>query len=1054
MDRRQRKVLAIVALFLMSGALLFLLHVSIPAVVMVFGVPHFMLVMASWMVFPAYFLAHFLPYLASGSLVGQFSMNVPPRLPLAATETIIPDTTGSSAVFWLFDNRSNGVASYSTYDAALTAALAKGGIGSVLTMAPPSSITVTATVQQTLPLGWSLVFEPGTQLTIGVTTGTASSVFTSYHPWIVCKGSNTITGGQFFATTAAYQAMAWAANVSSVSMNGITFTGGSEGIPIIWENTTATPIQSLGISGCTINGGAGSLGYGMTVSGGHLEGLTFTDNEIVTSTAGGGVFTSPSANAGAIVTWEITGNSFTNFSTAAWTAIYLSNSAGAYGTSISGNAFVNLSTATNIAAQWIKISVTTNQRASVSIDSNSFDSVTSPAGNVGVLLLTAGWGVSVTGNDVDGGAANSAPNSAISAMVNVAMADITNLFRCSGNDVTYNLTNHILITSNQTTLTYVHNWMVSDNILNKCWTDSIDFEPTGAMLGLININGNRIADMNLANVANYAGVAINRGNNGQVVGPVVVNRNSMNTMDFTPTTTTYGIFTLGSVDTIFIGFNPAYQQTQGGATAPTAYNHSLNGTIVSSATYGLSQASAQPDGVSIVVNPAGTLSFEPVSLSRGAYPYLRYVPFYSTPTKQAGLYLNTVNSTISQANIGTLAIRPDGKEAWVVVQAGSIAIVNTSTLTVTGSIGVGTNGNNYIAFSPNGKYAYVTDSSLPGIWQINVSTHAVTSLLTGLSGVLGICVSPDGSTLYAASASAATAWAINAATGAILSTLSLTASTFGTPIITPDGNTLYVPIDRTITTVDVFAVNNNYTASSITVGTGPTGAAITPDGRYVYVANNGSTNVSVIDTSTNTVTATISVGNAPNRVWASTDGLWVYVSTTAGITIIQVSTNTVFNVISQSDANNGVLQITPNGELAFMASSTGDVYVFNIATNLLEAQDLTAQTTTSLTLVAIPTAGSLAFTPGFTGKVRVAVKVRGSNNTINDGWTAALLNGSTVLDQQTRTSLAANAEQTMDFYAIVSVTAGTTVTMNLQFAAVTGGTASVKVTSFEITPVE
>ena len=43
-------------------------------------------------------------------------------------------------------------------------------------------------------------------------------------------------------------------------------------------------------------------------------------------------------------------------------------------------------------------------------------------------------------------------------------------------------------------------------------------------------------------------------------------------------------------------------------------------------------------------------------------------------------------------------------------------------------------------------------------------------------------------------------------------------------------------------------------------GPAPVGVAITPDGAFAYVANNGNHTVSVIETASNTVVATVPVG--------------------------------------------------------------------------------------------------------------------------------------------------------------------------------------------------
>ena len=59
---------------------------------------------------------------------------------------------------------------------------------------------------------------------------------------------------------------------------------------------------------------------------------------------------------------------------------------------------------------------------------------------------------------------------------------------------------------------------------------------------------------------------------------------------------------------------------------------------------------------------------------------------------------------------------------------------------------------------------------------------------------------------------------------------------------------------------------------SITVGTGPLGVAITPDGKRAYVTNSDSGDVSVIDTATNMVVATIPVGTLP--FWSGNYSGW------------------------------------------------------------------------------------------------------------------------------------------------------------------------------------
>ncbi len=91
-----------------------------------------------------------------------------------------------------------------------------------------------------------------------------------------------------------------------------------------------------------------------------------------------------------------------------------------------------------------------------------------------------------------------------------------------------------------------------------------------------------------------------------------------------------------------------------------------------------------------------------------------------------------------------------------------------------------------------------------------------------------------------------------------------------------DGNTLYVAnqADGTLSVVLKNPGGGGYggagsttTTTTITVGTEPHGMVLSASGRYLYVTNTRSNNVSVIDTTTNKVTATISnVGPEPRGI--------------------------------------------------------------------------------------------------------------------------------------------------------------------------------------------
>ena len=79
--------------------------------------------------------------------------------------------------------------------------------------------------------------------------------------------------------------------------------------------------------------------------------------------------------------------------------------------------------------------------------------------------------------------------------------------------------------------------------------------------------------------------------------------------------------------------------------------------------------------------------------------------------------------------------------------------------------------------------------------------------------------------------------------------------------VTPDGRRVYVT--NLNNTVSVIATATNAVSATISVGNGPVGVAFTPDGSKAYVANQFDNTVSVIATVSNTVVATINVGPSP-----------------------------------------------------------------------------------------------------------------------------------------------------------------------------------------------
>jgi YVTN family beta-propeller protein len=96
---------------------------------------------------------------------------------------------------------------------------------------------------------------------------------------------------------------------------------------------------------------------------------------------------------------------------------------------------------------------------------------------------------------------------------------------------------------------------------------------------------------------------------------------------------------------------------------------------------------------------------------------------------------------------------------------------------------------------------------------------------------------------------------------------------------------VYVANGSSTNTVRVIDTVSMSVIATVTVGAGPNGLAVSPDGKRVYVTNFSDDTVSVIGTVSNTVTSTIAVGNSPRGVAVSSDGDRIFVANSADGTL-------------------------------------------------------------------------------------------------------------------------------------------------------------------------
>jgi DNA-binding beta-propeller fold protein YncE len=178
-----------------------------------------------------------------------------------------------------------------------------------------------------------------------------------------------------------------------------------------------------------------------------------------------------------------------------------------------------------------------------------------------------------------------------------------------------------------------------------------------------------------------------------------------------------------------------------------------------------------------------------------------------------------------------LAADPNGSIVYVIVSGGNsapgfVVPIDTATDTARKPISVGVRPG-AIAFTPNGKFAFVANEGDDTVTPINVATGTAGTPIharLGSSG-LNILFTPDSRTAYVPGDSEVTV--IDVAAGTVAATIPVRASTLA---ITPDGSKIYGLVNGSLTPIDTAT---NGAGTSLVVAGGE--LVMAPNGKTVYV---------------------------------------------------------------------------------------------------------------------------------------------------------------------------------------------------------------------------
>ena len=369
------------------------------------------------------------------------------------------------------------------------------------------------------------------------------------------------------------------------------------------------------------------------------------------------------------------------------------------------------------------------------------------------------------------------------------------------------------------------------------------------------------------------------------------------------------------------------------------------------------------------------------------------------PATQASAVVDTITLSTALAVSGAAdyeGIAINGSFAYVAdTQTNTVVVIDTGSNTIVGSPIPVSSGATNIAITPDGKSAYVTGNSGVSVIDTQKAQNPATQASalvntitfsgpTFSSATTGIAFTPDGKFAYVAQFNGGTVSVINTATGAVVGS-PIVADTVVGPAgpmgiaISPDGKSAYVTtwLDKTVAVIDTQKAQTPATQASavvntLTVGLQAGGIAITPDGQFAYVANWGDATVSVIALATLSSLPDGTLNTAYSSTLTVSDAA-------AGASTFAVTTGSLPPGLSL-DAATGKITGTPTATGSYSFTVTASGTVRGLTQVLPQDYTVTINAVTITTGAApIPTLGetALALLALLLGASAVAVKRRG-----------------------------------------------------------------------------
>lgn len=266
-----------------------------------------------------------------------------------------------------------------------------------------------------------------------------------------------------------------------------------------------------------------------------------------------------------------------------------------------------------------------------------------------------------------------------------------------------------------------------------------------------------------------------------------------------------------------------------------------------------------PQGIIVSTTSVGGSNYG-VAISQAG---VVYVVQLSSGLVRADLPSFTFGTVFSVPGAWSVAFAPGGATAYVAgYNSTGLAIVDVGSNTVTGTVTAGTAGDAYdVAVSQDGSRVFMGADG--HVYVISAAAKSIVFDVAVPGAANHISVHPSQPLVYASLFDASEVDEVNVQTGVVARRFPVPGIPQGS-VVSPDGSYLYIANEAG--TLDILNLSTQTIETSVQLGCGGFGLSMTPDAEQLWVSCGYGNVVKVVDIASRSVVATIASGNSPRRI--------------------------------------------------------------------------------------------------------------------------------------------------------------------------------------------